>query len=618
MEFLGLHYSIWIVLILYFAGMLLMGWWSKRGTGSQEGYLLGNRQFGWPMMVMHAFGAGTHPGNVVTVISEGVVSGASGIWASWIWLFGTPFYWIIAPVVRRMRCLTMADFFRERFGRAASILYIIVAAIGMIVFLGGVLLATTRTVQGVMGKADTQDSEIWFFGILFVSTAVFIIYSYWGGIIAAIRTDMIQGLMIITLSFIAIPVAFALKEVGGLSGTRSTLISGAHKVNQAIPKAMEQWKAGDVLGALAGLRAVEKQDAGGTISEVFELSDKGDSEGALAKLEEAEEVNYLSLFHSERFNVWAVVFLCINAPLSALAFPHLMSVCAAGRTEWEGRVGFTYGNILKRICTIGWCVLGLCWLAYLINTGSEIHKDAAFGDSIRTLFSAPLQPLQGVMLACVMAAAMSSGDAVQVTVAGLFSQNIYRVYVNPKADEKQLVHVTRLIGVAIALSALVVAILKSSDLVGTILDYFNILSIVGISTAMGILWRRMNTTGMFCSTILAGAGYILTRYVLDCGREITVGVPILVGVLAGVAGSLLTRPPKREVIEKFFTKIYIPIGQDNKLELPLEKAIPQSKRLITTGGLFIVKPSRQSWVGFLVALGICIACVLFMLAILNI
>ncbi len=98
MEFLGLHYAIWIVLILYFAGMLLMGWWSKRSIRNQEGYLLGNRQFGWPMMVMHAFGAGTHPGNVAGVMSQGVVSGASGIWVSWMWLFGTPFYWIIAPI----------------------------------------------------------------------------------------------------------------------------------------------------------------------------------------------------------------------------------------------------------------------------------------------------------------------------------------------------------------------------------------------------------------------------------------------------------------------------------------------------------------------------------------
>ena len=556
MEFLGLHYAIWIILVLYFSGMLLMGWWSKRGAHSQEGYLLGNRQFGTPMMIMHAFGAGTHPGNVAGVMSEGVVSGASSIWVSWMWMFGTPFYWLIAPIIRRMRCLTMADFFRERFGRSASILYIIVAAVGMMVFLAGVLLATTRTVQGMMGKAATEDSEIWFFGILFVSTAVFIIYSYWGGIIAAIRTDMIQGLMIIALSFIAIPAALGLKEVGGLAGMRTTLAAAA-------------------------------------------------------------DSNYLSLFDPKRFNLLTVLLLCINAPLTALAFPHLMSVCAAGRTEWEGRVGFTYGNILKRICTIGWCVLGLCWLAYLINSGSVIHKDAAFGDAISHLLG-PV--LQGVMLACVMAAAMSSGDAVQVTVAGLFSQNIYRVYVNPKADEKQLVHATRMIGIVIAILSLVGAIWMRSSLVKTILDYFNILSLVGISTAMGILWRRMNTTGMFCSTISAVVTFILTRYVIEYTsdiRAITIGVPILAGLLGGVIGSLISKPPKAEQIGKFFTKIYVPIGREEKLDLPLDEAVPQSRRWLTTGGLFIVKPSRQSWVGFWVALGICLACVLVMLAILN-
>lgn len=549
--FLGLHYAIWIVLALYFAGMLLMGWLSKRGIKNQEGYLLGNRRFGWPMMVMHAFGAGTHPGNVAGVMSQAVESGASSVWVSWMWLFGTPFYWIIAPVVRRMRCLTMADFFRERFGRGASILYIVVAAVGMIVFLAGVMLATTRTVQGVMGKASGGDSEAWFFGILVGTTAVFIVYSYWGGIVAAIRTDMIQGFMIIALSIIAIPAALKLQDVNGMSGVRETLA--------------------------------------------------------------AQQGNLLGLFDPNQFSLLTVLLLSINAPLTALAFPHLMSVCGAGRTEWEGRVGFTYGNMLKRVCTIGWCVLGLCWLVHLINSGSAISKDAAFGDAIRGL----LRPeLQGVMLACVMAAAMSSGDAVQVTVAGLFSQNIYKVYFNPDADENRLVHVTRMIGVVIAILALVGAILMRASLVRAILDYFNILSVVGISTAMGILWRRMNTTGMFSSTILAGASYILTRHVLGCGREITVGLPILVGVLAGVIGSLVTNPPNREAIERFFTKIYVPIGREEKLELPLDEAVPASSRLTTAGGLFIVKPSRQSWVGLVVALGLCAACVLAMLALL--
>ena len=93
-------------------------------------------------------------------------------------------------------------------------------------------------------------------------------------------------------------------------------------------------------------------------------------------------------------------------------------------------------------------------------------------------------------------------------------------------------------------------------------------------------------------------------------------MPLLVGVLAGVIGSLLTKPPKPETIEKFFKKIYVPIGQEQKLDLPLDEAVPQSARLVTTGGLFIVKPSRQSRVGFVVTLGICLACVLVMLAIL--
>ena len=559
MELLGLHYAIWIVLLLYFAGMLALGWWSKRGIDSQEGYLLGHRRFGSFMMVMHSFGAGTHPGAPAGVISKTVSSGASGIWVSWMWMFGTPFYWIIAPVVRRMRYLTVADYYEQRFGRAASVLYIAVAMAGMTVFLASVLLATTRTVQGMMGTAyaegtalqvSARQSEIWFFGILIAITAVFIVYSYWGGILAAIRTDAVQGLMIIALSFLAIPAALRLEAVAGMGGVRETLAARS--------------------GPAAG---------------------------------------YLSLFDAKQFNIWAVILLSVNAPLSMLAFPHLMSVCGAGRTEWEGRVGFTYGNILKRLCTIGWCVLGLCWLTYLFNTRAAIHPDAAFGDSIRALLS---PALQGVMLACVMAAAMSSGDAVQVTLGGLFSQNIYRPYVKPDADERQLLRVTRLTGLAVALISLVVAILMRSSIVRTILDYFNILSLIGISTAMGILWRRMNSVGVFCATIAAVLAFVLTRYVLHCPREIVTGVPVFVGILGGIVGSLLTKPTPPEKIEQFFKRIYVPIGQEQRLNLSLDEAVPPSGRWLTWGGLFIVKPSRQSWVGFLVTLGICLAAVLFM------
>ena len=586
MEFLGLHWAIWVVVVFYFILMLLMGWWSKQGIHNQEGFLLGNRQFGVSMMIMHAFGAGTNPGDMAAVVSKTVSSGASGVWISWMWMFGTPFYWLIAPVIRRMRYLTLADFFEKRFSRAASVLYVLVASIGMMVFLASVLLATARTVQGMMGKASAQtseisfaektapasdklltpppqntadasqharnglsksESEIWFFGIILVITAVFLIYSYWGGIVAAVRTDMIQGLMIIALSILAIPAVLRLQEVGGLHGMRATL-----------------------------------------------------------KAQSNQMVDYMRLFDPKGFDLWTVLLLSINAPLGMLAMPHLMSVCAAGRTEWEGRMGFTYGNIAKRICTIGWSILGLCWLAYLIKTGTTIHPDASFGDSIRFLL-APV--LQGVMLACVMAAAMSSGDAVQVTVAGLFSNNIYRVYFNKEASEQQLVRVTRIVGLIVAGLSLVAAILMRSSIVKTILDFLNIIGLVGISTAMGILWRRMNTTGMFVSTISAVLAFVLARYVLDCERAVTVGMPILAGILGGVLGSLITKAPDKEKIDNFFKRIYVPIGAEKDLDLSLDQAVPPSQRLCTAGGLFIVKPSRQSWLGFLITLAICIGCV---------
>ena len=587
MYVLGLHYVIWIVLAGYLLGMLLLGWWSKRGIHDREGFLLGNRRFGVAMMVMHAFGAGTHPGDVAGVVSKTVDRGASGLWVSWMWMFGTPFYWIIAPVVRRMRCLTVADYFEQRFGPAASVLYIIVAVVSGTIVCASVLLATTRTVQGMMGKASVvrvapaetapaaapaeageaadvaawaargvgsrAEADAWFLGILLATTAVFVVYSYWGGIVAAIRTDMIQGLMIIALSFIAIPVALNL--VGGWSAAKETLAAAA------------------------------------TASR-----------------------DNLGLFDPKYFSLLAVLVLCVNAPFSMMAQPHLISVTSAGRTEWEGRVGFAYGNVIKRICTMGWCFLALCWLAFLIRRGASVHADAAFGDSVRFLLP-PI--LQGVMLACVLAAAMSTGDALQVTVAGLVSENLYRRHIRPDADEARCLRVTRLTGVAVIAASLAFAIAMRESVVESILNYFKLTATVGISVVMGILWRRMNTVGVYVSTIAATIVLVFTKYILPefdvhVGQAGTTGLPLAAGLLFGVVGSFLGDPPKAETIEKFFRKIYVPIGQEEKLELPLDEAVPPEKRLCTAGGLFLVKPSRQSWVGFLVTLAVCLVLVAIM------
>jgi SSS family solute:Na+ symporter len=612
MEILGLDWLIWAILAVYFIGMLAVGWWSKRGCNSQEGYLLGGRRFGVWMMIMHAFGAGTNPTDTSGCISKSMSTGAAGIWVSWMWMFGTPFYWIIAPIMRRMRCLTMTDYFEERFGHGAAVLYTVVASVGMMIFFGGVLLATTKTVLGMMGKSDAADAEMWFFGILFITTFVFVLYGYWGGIIAAIRTDMVQGIMIIVLSCLAIWPALNMARVGGLSGMRKNLASASITVNEAVAKARKQHASGDDAGMIATLKAAKGYQPAGPIRKVLGLWDT-DRDQAIGVLKDAKQTDYLSLFNPAEFSLAAVIVLCLSAPLTALALPHLMSVTSAGKTEWEGRMGFAGGNILKRICTIGWSILALCWLAHLIGAGEATIPDAAFGDAIRKLLPVGLQ---GLMLACVMAASMSSGDAVQVTVAGLFTQSIYRRHINPQAKEAQLLRSTRITGLVVIALALGCAILMRSDLVKSIILYFNVLAAIGISTAMGILWRRMNQTGVFCGTIAAMAVLIACRAIPGVPKAVMFGAFMAAGFAFGVIGSLLSKPPDRERVERFFVKIHVPIGKESKLNLTLDEAVPASRRLLTTGGLFIVKPSLQTWLGFVIVLGICIGCVAVMLAIL--
>jgi len=178
--------------------------------------------------------------------------------------------------------------------------------------------------------------------------------------------------------------------------------------------------------------------------------------------------------------------------------------------------------------------------------------------------------------------------------------------------------VTRMGGLVVALVSFGVAILMRHSIVKTILDYFNILSLIGMSVALGLIWRRMNSAGVFCSTLCAAAAFIVTRYVLDCPRSVSTGIPLALGLCAAVVGSLLSKAAARDRVEDFFKRIYVPIGQEHKLEASLDEVVPSSERLATGGGLFLVKPSAQSQCGFAITLALCVLCVFVMWALLNV
>jgi len=223
---LGLELIDWIVIVIYLLGITFIGLWAVRKVRSSASFFIGDRKFGKVMMAFFMFGSGTHSDQAVSVASKTYSTGASGIWYQWLWLFVTPFFWLIAPFFRRMRAVTTGDFFEVRYGRSVSGLYAAMGILPLTVALGVMLKGSGAMVEAVSGGAISANLAI------IAMTVIFVVYGVAGGLSAAIATNFVQGLLTILLSFLILP--FALSKVGGMSGLRES-ISDPHMLSLVSP-----------------------------------------------------------------------------------------------------------------------------------------------------------------------------------------------------------------------------------------------------------------------------------------------------------------------------------------------------------------------------------------------
>jgi Na+/proline symporter len=212
---LGLKLVDWVVIVVYLVGITFIGLWAVKKVRSTTSFFIGDRKFGKIMMAFFMFGSGTHSDQAVSVASKTYSSGASGIWYQWLWLFVTPFFWLIAPFFRRMRAVTTGDYFEIRYGRSVSGLYAAMGILPILVAIGVMLKGSGAMVQAVSGGAISSELAI------IAMTVIFLLYGIAGGLSAAIATNFVQGLLTVVLSFLILP--FALVKVGGMSGLRRSI-----------------------------------------------------------------------------------------------------------------------------------------------------------------------------------------------------------------------------------------------------------------------------------------------------------------------------------------------------------------------------------------------------------
>lgn len=550
----NLHIADIVTLALYLIGVTALGLFAARKVKSLSGFVM-PRKFGKAFMLMHGFGTSTHSDQAVSVASKTFTSGLAGIWYQWMWLFATPFFWLIAPMMRRFRALTTADVFEARFDRSVSILY---SFLGLAKFMVGIALmlkGSAVIIEGTTNGALTAEITIP------VITVMFVAYGIAGGLRAAILTDFIQGILTLLFSFLLLPMV--LSAVGGIAGMKET-IGGMYPDK-----------------------------------EMFSLVAPGG------------------------ITVFFVVMISINSLLGVVVQPHNMGTCGAGKTEIEGAVGFMGGTLLKRVCTVAWCLTGLGAIAFY---GKDMlpEPDQVYGAMAREFLPKISPGLLGLFIAALLATVMGSCDSFMVASSGLISQNIYKPLFPGKSDRHYL-SVARYSSLIVVGGGVAIAF-ASADVLSLLEKLWVVNTVMAMAFWLGVFWRRTTVAGAWAATLatIGMWGFCLTKwgvaffeklsgrfdFVVEKKGELVVSLPwqmlfyIIAGFAAGIIVSLLTKWVSKEKLDNFYNLLRTPVQPDEEISDPCtlpENVEPGPRRVFFPNtNLEIPIPSWRAVIGFLV------------------
>lgn len=519
----------YIILIGYFVGIVAFGLWISRRIESSDDYFRGNRKFRWWIMMGQAFSTGTHAEMPVAQTGVTFHLGFATIWYQWKNMLITPFYWLIAPFYRRSNRTTVGEIIEDRYGRRMGLIYSIFAIAFFIFIMGAMLQGAAKVITLLTNDLISPN------GVVLVMTIAFIIYSFAGGLIAAAYTDFFQGLLIIVLSVMLLPLG--LREVNGFSGMKEILPADFF----------------DLMNSASGIDG------------------------------------------------FTLAMLAVNGMVGITAQPHMVAMCGTGNTERAGRIGQTFGSLVKRLVTIGWALTGLIVAAMVIQRGVTLEDpEMAFGYGARELLG---PGLIGLMLAAIAAANMSSLSTFMVNNGALFTQNIYKEYFHPGASDRRLLAMGRYSGLALSLGAAIFA-LSIDNVLHAFLFTETIAAFMGIVFLGGIIWKRGNRHGALAAIVVSLLSYYWLNF-SGTGELMLVykwepepfGWAMLFGFLAFFGISLLTRPEDPARIEAFFDKMRRKSDADQldpDGKLPLAEKTGDDLLLLDLPGWL----KKERWQGF--------------------
>jgi SSS family solute:Na+ symporter len=243
-------------------------------------------------------------------------------------------------------------------------------------------------------------------------------------------------------------------------------------------------------------------------------------------------------------------------PMSVGMFPHIFMHWLTARREQSFRLSFVGYPICVALVWLPSVLLGV------IGTSDVpgLHGPAANSILVLMIDKHAPELLAGLLAAGVFAAIMSSLDSQSLSLGSMFTQDIVRHYRKTEMDGAAQVRVGRLFVLALITATFLISLVAPRSIfklgIWSFTGYASLLPLV----VAAIYWKRATRDGAIASVLTVAAlwsfffmrAWSVPGYTVGGTGVMPVAVILVAGAVVLVLVSLVTRPPERAVLDRFF------------------------------------------------------------------
>jgi len=249
---------------------------------------------------------------------------------------------------------------------------------------------------------------------------------------------------------------------------------------------------------------------------------------------------------------WYVVITGIGWGAGYFGQPHILARFMAIRSSKEARPARMIAMIWVIVSLTAAIFVGILGAAYLNPPLADGQHETVFMVMAMQLFH-PL--VAGVLLSAILAATMSTADSQLLVTASAISEDVYKAFIKPHASDKELINISKLTVVVVAVVAIMIGLNPESSIFGLVsYAWSGFGSAFGPTVVMSLYWRRMTKKGAIGGVIVGGLVSIIWGMLKSRGGIFSV-YEIVPGMIASfiviIIVSLLDTPPEKEITDEF-------------------------------------------------------------------